>query len=229
MAAANTQLRWASLIKGAFGLKGGDSGRLISPVIQPSFETADPEYRPEDRAMRGERLFYIGTSVSQVSAASFGLPNLTNLASSNVLLVLRRVRWSGTLPTNVVQPGRLWARVEEVNNNGGVATFSIAKDFRSQQQNLPMRCGLGTVDSTGAVTTAILSASNTLWAQEVFVATAASGFLVDSNPIEIVLPPGTGVRCGLVGDTLPTGNWNFTLTYEGYERVIDPAERILPP
>jgi hypothetical protein len=231
---AVTQLRWSGLVKRLFATKGSDPARDFAPSSVSTYELGDV-YRPEDRLMRGDRVWGLNADLG-ATTIQFSFFMLVNLLTSGKIDVLRRLRFAGLLPTSTNQPGRVFAFCkfpQPAAANGILAgTNPNCTDGRV--------CGpLGTapaVVTTGYnlnVTSVAIAAGTFLptcvWAYELAPGGAAAPFSIVSPDLDVVLSPGMSVQFGLVATSLPAANWNSMVGFDGYERGVDPAELIAPP
>jgi hypothetical protein len=223
-----TQARWAALLKRMMALKGLDAGRAVSPVIQPTYELSDA-YKPEDRICRGDHLTSWGGQFSNPAAGSFALADLVNPGTTGRLCVIKRVTFSGIMPTSAQQPGNVFLGIAHINNFGGLlGTAGIPKDGRAPTfVTNNSTCSLFTGTWAGSSVNAFLSGG--IYGFQVAPAAATAPYLYTIDNLDIVLVPNTQVGFTFAADAAIVTTYTWNLLIEGYERVLDPAELIPPP
>jgi len=229
-----TQLRFANLLRRVFAIKGVDPGRTVSSNVSPTFDLSDP-YHPEDRAQRGERLFGAGEQITVPLVGNMSVPQLQNDVSRGLLVVLKTVLISGLHPGNVTQPiNTAHAFVGAARSDtplGAPANLVNSKDGRG---NTPggarLTGGTRWANASLATVTRATLADQSVRLQGVEGLPAdPQGFAILWDELDIVLPPGFYVNFGLRISANPSADWFYAVTFEGYQRPIDPAEVFTPP
>lgn len=219
-----TQARFQTLLKRIFATKGNDPGTRLSEVISPSFDTQD-QYQPENRLMRGERTWGVAFAMDN-TVGGFRQGQFCNTIGSGKLIVIKRVCISGIVPTVAIQPGRLWAYFSATGGNTTAAVAAVPKDGRVLQLGAVGVLSSGFTSNVQPATTAVaIQLLN--FVQE--LQPAASGTFLMDQEVDVVLSPGSQMLWGLLATALPTGTYNVSSAIQGWERVADPAEFIVPP
>jgi len=221
-----TQLRFAQLLKRAFGVKAMDPGRVLSPIVTASHEIADT-YQPENRASRGEKLFGMTNQYTN-AVGGFGIAVFVNPTGSGRIAVMKRVTWSLNLPTAATQPGAIAFSIGIPQVAGATVPliFGQVKDSR-----FAILTGTVTAVASGlqTSTTGVSGFLNTtLYAVQVFPGAATVPTYHQVDNLDIIVPPGWLNAILFRGDTLPTGTYTWTVCVEGYERTADPNELLVP-
>lgn len=214
-----TQGRYQQLVKKVFGLKGGDATRQVLNPVQTSYELQDT-YRPEDRASRGERVFGMGATPSNVAATSFGAANFCNPAGSGKICVIKRATWSLLLPTAANQPGVTFLSIG-AQGFGTPSTTAFLKDTRwtafggAKTSSGFVIQAVGTFGSQAPISTYYVA---------VFPGAATVPFIHQVDNLDMVLVPNSSFNFLFASDTNPVGTYTWNIHVEGYERVGDPNE-----
>lgn len=226
-----TQLRFAALLKQAFGLKTADPGRILGPVITPVISTVDA-YVPEFRLSRGERMWGGGANPQNGVGANFSQFVVYNPPGSNRMGVIKRVTFSGAVPTAAAQPGilSLYAFAPNTSATSGTARNLVFKDGRLPQNVAGQIPALQGLVGTGLGPSALDTLDQTcIWVQQVIAGAAATPFSVLVDQLDLVLPPGTRGAFALTADTNTVTAYSWNVFVEGYERVVDPNELLTAP
>lgn len=225
-----TQTRFSSLLKRVMALKAVDPGQAVGPFIQPCTDVQDFD-QPENRAIRGERLWGAGMQTSNV-AANFSQINLINPVGSGKLLVLRRCTWAFNTPTAANQPGVVFIAIGFPT---AITTQTITggAQVKARDSRMIIPGALGSLGTSGfgTQTTGTLSSfwGSATYYETVPMAAAAFYLRIQVDRLETVLSPGFYIGINFASDTLPVATLNWGVHCEGYERTLDPQEVIVPP
>jgi hypothetical protein len=228
-----TQSRYQALLKRLFAIKASDPGRVLDPVVKPTYDVADI-YRPEERLMRGERRWGSPQVASNLVGgftevlAGFPIPG----GVSNKIAVIKRVTWAATLPTSTTQPGNCYVAVTIPFL--GPPAITLQANLNDARVSPSAAGGLSAI-RFGAQGSQPVASYGTFAAACVYQESVSMGaattpnFRIQVNDLDVVLTPGYYVGIDFKSDTLPTGTWTWTVLIEGFERTIDPSELIPPP
>lgn len=230
------QSRFSALIKRVLVLKAVDPGANVGGGIVPGIEVNDPQFQPENRALRGERLWGGGQDMG-VQLTSFPLVTIGNPvpgSGGNRLIILKRLRISSILPTSTNQPGTVYFVIYRhfTNTSGIAAPFFNVTDSREQQvqgiQASPVCFNTGN-NSNVAIVASTEYPKALLWWSPGALAGTTTNLDKTFDDLQIVITPGWELRFGFAATSLPVSTWGWSFTAEGHERLIDPSELTVPP
>ncbi len=211
------QLRFAQLLKRLFGTRARDPGRNLSPLVAPTTDLQD-FYQPENRANRGEKLFTVFATLTNLAATNFGVALLTNPVASGRIGVVKRVTWSGIAPTTTTQPGVTFLAISDPLALGAFGVPGVLKDSRY---------GVGAQGTLGfgSATTSVQPLNiNSTYKVQFLLGAATTSFFHQVDNLDIVLSQGFHFNFHFTSDTLPAVTYTWNIQVEGYERTIDPNE-----
>lgn len=224
-----TQLRFGSVLKRVFAIKGADPGRTLSPEMVPSIEVQD-QYQPENRSMRGERVWGIGVQLAN-TITLFQWATICNPVASGRMCIVRRATFSGVLPTATTQPGNVGVFVDQpqISSEGLVlkANWADARQLGTPGFNQsPIGYNLNYTVVNASVNG---EAGQSIWHSEIFPGAATAPWYVQTPDLDVVLPPGTTLHLGVRSSVLATAGWNYSVSIQGIEKQFDASELIIPP
>ena len=221
--------RFSSLVKRLLATKVGNPGAYVGDGIAPSMEVNDP-YQPELRAARGERLFTVGNVFTNTAATNFGYGIIVNALATNRVFIIKRVLWSTPFTTAAGQPG-LGACI--VQNPVALTTSAGGsqghpKDSRVAVQGGQQNNTVNIVGVTGAPVNQSTQVTFSSIYYPIYPSVTAVPQTVIIDNVDVCVWPGGQVGFQFIFDTQNTITYNWQLLVEGFERVIDPNELLLP-
>ncbi len=211
------QHRYTEMVKRLFNQK-PSLPVALTQAVSPTVDVQDA-YRPEQRALRGERLWGCCLELTTALAATNDLI-LVNPGSSLRIAVISDVTVSLLVPTSTVQAVDSGAFfVSRPVAEGSVGAGVSGKDTRNlltQSTQFTTR--------TGGTTNIQTKATNSVWGFKLPTETTARQLIVQKNDMEVVLFPGFTCDIGFYVSAFPTTAWLYLVSVEGFERPFEGGE-----
>ena len=215
------QHRFSEMVKRVLNAKSTQAVFGLNQAISPALDVQDG-YRPEQRAIRGERLWGCSLQLTQGTAINTSTTMvLVNPTGSQRIAVMRRVTASALIPGSAVQAvdtvGFFVTRPQAEGSTGAGMNGKDSRNLLTQSTQFTTRTGL-------AATTLQTIAINAVWGIQVPIQAAASPFIIDHDQEEVVLFPGFTCDIGFRVSAQPTVAWNSIVSIDGFERPFEAAE-----